>query len=195
MKCPKFTEAGKPCTLPIHHPNFCSNDPRPVPVMTKAGAEARALVDQYQHATPIMQRDPKCKGCKGRAYNEPPKFDREDDTNPLRRPLPYSTCAVCGGFIYTLEAARIVYATQRAKDTPYEGRTAQWPSAAPKTVTGQLESPDLTAARKAEQQRRANIRNAELEASRPKPAPRDYLAEARAQADKAVNAMLQWNGY
>lgn len=179
MNCPKFTEAGKRCTLPVGHPNFCTADPRPAPVMTKAGVEAQQLVDSYQREKPNLQRNPNCEKCHGQSYNELPEADS------FGRVIEHSICPKCGGYMYTPEVRRISWASKpnaRPDNDVVQPRV-------PKTRSGKTETPDLTAARIAEQQRRAGTKQA------PTPKPRDYMAEAALQAQKDYNAMLQWNGY
>jgi hypothetical protein len=178
MQCPKFTEAGKHCTLPVGHPNFCSADPRPTPVMTKAGLEAQQLVDAYQREKPNLQRNPKCEGCHGRSYNELP------DPDSFGRVVEHSICSKCGGYTYVREVRRVAYASK-----PERGSSPSISRPSPaKTHSGKLETPDLAAARIAEAQRRAGTKQA------PRPKPRNYMAEAAAQAEKDYQAMTQWNG-
>lgn len=179
MQCNKFTEHAKRCTLPTGHPNACNADSRPAPVMTKAGLEAQQLVDQYQRAKVVIQRNPNCEKCHGRSYNELPEPDSTGRT------IEHSVCSKCGGFLYVPETRRVVWASKPERNQP----EANARPSIPKTISGTRETPELTAARIAESQRRAGTKQA------PKPKPRDYMAEAAAQAARDVQGMLSWNGY
>jgi hypothetical protein len=177
VNCQKPTENGKPCCLPVGHPNKCDSNAQPAPVMTKAGYEAQQLVDSYQRAKPILAQNPNCEKCHGRAYHELPEPDS------LGRVVEHSRCAKCSGYLFVPITERTSYATKRDKPIPNAPRSI------PKTHSSKLETPDLTAARLAETARR------DAGKRKPKPAPRNYMAEAYAQAARDVNAMLNWNGY
>jgi hypothetical protein len=179
MNCPKYTESGKRCTLPTGHPNFCSADPRPILVMTQAGVEAQRLVDSYQREKPNLQRNPNCEECHGRSYNELPEPDS------FGRVVEHSICRKCGGYRYTSETRRVVWASKPERNQ----RDPDGQPRVPKTRNGTTETPDLTAARIAESQRRAGTKRA------PKAQSRNYMAEAAAQAEKDYQAMTQWNGF
>lgn len=216
MNCPKFTVEGKRCTLPLDHPNFCVHDPASKPVMTKAGLEAQQLVEAAQRGKIIFARNPECKKCHGQAYNELPdstydesaqlsvrQKDGEFSKNTegyIKRNIEYSICSGCGGYLYIIGRKRTSYATKPERPgsltwakraAEIEANKAKEPEKlAPKTISGiARETPDLTAARLAEHERRhPRKRNT----NRP---TRNYMAEATEQAAKDVDAMMHWNGF
>jgi hypothetical protein len=180
MNCPKFTAEGRRCALPIGHPNFCTYDSTPPkPIMTKAGVEAQQLVDAMQRPKLVLQRNPSCEKCKGRAYNELPE-------NEFGRTVEHSICSKCGGYLYTPSVERMSYATKSERSvSPVSPSVRTF-----KTASGKLETPDLTAARLAEEARKSiNKRDTS------RFGPRNYMAEAKAQADRDVQGMVNWNGF
>lgn len=181
MNCPKFTADGKRCTLPVSHPNQCYHDNAPPKqVMTKAGLEAQQLVDAYQRPKLVLQRDPNCPKCHGRAYNELPDADFSG------RIIDHSICSKCGGYLYSKPNEQMSYATKKDKisNAPLSKFMGK------KTHSGKNETEDLTRARLAEElRRRAHKRNTSQSKAH------NYLSEAMSQADRDVAAISLWNGF
>lgn len=157
-------------------------------IAADSGAEARRLVDAYQSDRPVLKRNTNCKKCHGRAYDKLPDLGKREhprgdgETDNI---IEHSICPECGGYLFTSEARRVSYATKRDREV----RDGHAGPRASKTQSGKLETPDLTAARLAEAQRRAGTKQA------PKPKARDYMAEAAEQAAKDADAALrrgQW---
>jgi hypothetical protein len=198
MECNRITPDLKRCNLPSGHPAQCYYDPAmAAQIAADSGREARRLIDSFQSGEVIIKRDPSCQKCKGRAYNALPKAvfvegpqlstvyeDGRISKNGeayTAREIEHSICSGCGGYLYTYAKVRPSYATkQEVRDNPNR-------LSAPKR-NGKTETPDLTAARIAEQKRRT------VETPRKQSAPRNYMAEAAAQAARDVDAMTKWNG-